>query len=84
MMTGFNTCFSLLKVKVDIPYLKVIDYVNHFSHYRKTVSLICSLCLCVMVIPYTGSTRIQRTSVFSGHPCLIWCAVTQNQALTTL
>ena len=39
------TCLSLLKVKVDIPYQKVIDYVNHFSRYRKTESLICSLCL---------------------------------------
>ena len=46
------TCLSLLKVKVDIPYQKVI--VNHFSCYRKTESLICSLCLfqclCIMFI----------------------------------
>ena len=43
-MTGFITYFSLLKVKVDIPFQKVIVYVDHFSIYRKTVSLICSLC----------------------------------------
>ena len=41
----------ILKVKVDIPYQKVMDYVNHFGLYRKTVSLICSMCLCVIVIP---------------------------------
>ena len=51
------------------PYQKVIDYVNHFSHYRKTVSSICGLCLCVMVTPlycqhtYTG---------ISGQWCLDW------------
>ena len=73
-MTGFNTYF--LKVKVDIPYQKVIDYVNYFVLYSKTVSLISILCLCVglLVIP----------PILAAHPCLIWCAVTQNQALTTL
>ena len=40
-MTGFNTYFSLLKVKVDIPYQKVIDHVNHVGLYRKTVPLMC-------------------------------------------
>ena len=48
-MTGYNTYFSLLKVKVDKPYQTVNVYAKHFSHYRKTVSLIGSLC--VMVIP---------------------------------
>ena len=49
-MTGLNAFFSLLKV--DIPYQKMIVYIyNHFGLYRKTVSLICSLCLCVMGIP---------------------------------
>ena len=47
-MTGFDTYFLLLKVKVDTPYQKVIDCDYYF---RKAVSLICSLCLCVMVIP---------------------------------
>ena len=36
----------------------VIVYVNHFGLYRKTVFLNWSLCLCVMVIPYTGSTSL--------------------------
>ena len=45
-MTGLNAYFSLLKV--DIPYQKIIVYVDHFDLYRKTVSSICSLCLCVI------------------------------------
>ena len=31
--------------------LKSIVYIHHFGLYRKSVSLICSLCLCVMVLP---------------------------------
>ena len=50
-ITGFNAYFSLLKVKVDIAYQDIIVYVNHFGLYRTSVSLIGSLCLCVMVIP---------------------------------
>ena len=49
-MTGFNAYFSLLKEKADIPYQRVIDYVHNFGIYRKTLSLICSLCFCVIVI----------------------------------
>ena len=49
-MTGFDTYFSFLRVKVDIPYQKVIVYVYHLTTYRKTVSLICSLY--VMVSAY--------------------------------
>ena len=48
-MTGFNAYFSLLKV--DIAYQKVIVYANHFGLNRKTVFLICSLCMCVIGIP---------------------------------
>ena len=40
------------------------------SRHRKTVSLICSLCVC------NGHPPMQ-----AACPCLIWCAVTQNQAL---
>ena len=58
-MTGFNTYFSLLKVNVYIPYQKVIVHVNHFGLNTETASLICSLCLCVVVIPdNTGSTPL--------------------------
>ena len=38
-MTGFNAYFSLLKVKIDIPYQKVIVYVNHFGLYKKKLYL---------------------------------------------
>ena len=74
-MTGFNTYFSLSKVNVDIPYQKVIDYVNNFSHYRKTVSLICSLCLCVMIIPLDTKDMVcgdpeSGTSRFKGGQCI--------------
>ena len=54
----FAQCFSLLKVNDDTPYQKVIVYVNQFSLYGKAVSLICSLCLCVMISPYTSSTPL--------------------------
>ena len=47
---NFNAYFSL-KVKVDIPYQKVFVDVHHFGLNRKTVYLISSLCLCVMVTP---------------------------------
>ena len=50
-MAGFNALFSLLKAKIDIPNQKVIVYVNDFGLDRKTVSLICSLCLSVIGIP---------------------------------
>ena len=46
-MTGFNTHLLLLKVKVGIPYQKVIDYVNHVSCYRKAVHLKSGVCVCV-------------------------------------
>ena len=38
-MTVFDTNFSLLKEEVDIPYQKVVDYINLFGHYIKTVSM---------------------------------------------
>ena len=67
-MTDFNAYFPLLKVKVDIPNQKVIGYVIHFGLYRKTLSLIGSLCLCVMVIPLkaTGSTPLSY--IVGGDP----------------
>ena len=50
-MTGLDyTYFSLLKKKVDIPYNKVIDYVNLFSHYSKIVCIICSKDLVFVVV----------------------------------
>ena len=64
-----NTYFSLLKEKVDIPYQKVIDYVNHFSYYRKTVCLICSQC--------NG-----HPPILTAHPCLMWLFCPPDPTLT--
>ena len=72
-MTCFNANFSLFKVKVEIPYQKIIVDVNHFSLIKKCIFDMKSVSVC------NGHPPIQ-----AAHPSLIWCAVTQNQALTTL
>ena len=64
-MTGFDAYFLLLRVNVILPCQKVIVYVYHLTIYRITVSLICSMC--VMFIPYTGSTPLPYIMV-CGDP----------------
>ena len=52
------------------------DYINNFSHYRKTVSLICSLCLCVMVSAYIIWYRVHTwASRVNARSCFLWSSV---------